>query len=136
MTILVLDASVALAAVLQESNAAAAADIMDRVAADRAAVPGHWHLEVGNALLLAERRNSISSAQRAEYVENLRALPIEVDLETRTRAWREIASLAERHRLTLYDAAYLELGLRRGLPLATFDVALRRAATAARAQVL
>ncbi|HEY2620215.1 MAG TPA: type II toxin-antitoxin system VapC family toxin [Acetobacteraceae bacterium] len=131
-----LDASVTLAAVLQESNAAAAIDLLDRVAADRAAVPGHWHLEVGNALLMAERRRGILPSQRAAYVHDLLTLPIEVDLETSARAWRETASLAERHRLTLYDAAYLELGLRRGLPLATFDAALRRAASAAGLQLL
>ena len=77
------------------------------------------------------RPRGILPSQRAAYVRDLLILSIEVDLETSAGVWRETTSVAERHRLTLYDAAYLELGLRRGLPLATFDAALRRAASAA-----
>jgi predicted nucleic acid-binding protein len=128
---LVLDASVTLAAVLQEANAALAANLIDCVAAERAVVPSHWHLEVGNALLMSERRGNISPSQRAAYVEDLLSLPIECDPETSTRAWRECLMIASQYRLTLYDAAYLELSMRRSLPLATFDAALRRAAAAA-----
>ncbi len=128
---LVLDASVTLAAVLQEANSALAANLIDRVAAERAVVPSHWHLEVGNALLMSERRGNISPRQRAAYVEELLTLPIDLDPETSSRAWRGTLTIAAQYRLTLYDAAYLELSLRRGLPLATFDAALRRAAEAA-----
>jgi len=128
---LVLDASVMLAALLQEHNAGAAADLIDRVADERAAVPGHWHLEVGNGLLMSECRGAISAVQRTAYIEQLAALPIEPDAETSVRAWRDSMRFAETHRLTLYDAAYLELSIRLALPLATFDAALRRAAAAA-----
>jgi predicted nucleic acid-binding protein len=61
----------------------------------------------------------------------LAGLPIGIDEETAGRAWRETLALAEIHRLTLYDAAYLELAVRRSLPLATFDAALRTAAVTA-----
>jgi predicted nucleic acid-binding protein len=128
---LVLDASVALAVALQETNRHLAAPIMALVAEDGAAVPGIWHLEVGNILLLAERRGTISAANRASAIQDLFRLPVDVDRDTATLAWRDTLTLAERHRLTLYDATYLELSLRRGLPLATFDRALRAAATAA-----
>ncbi len=109
---------------------------MALIVEDSAAVPGIWHLEVGNILLLAERRGTISAANRTAALQDLLRLPVDVDHDTATRAWRDTLILAERYRLTLYDATYLELSLRRGLPLATFDAALRRAATAAGATLL
>jgi predicted nucleic acid-binding protein len=133
MTILVLDASVALAAVLPEPNSSDAQAVLARVIDDGAVVPTLWWLEVGNALLVAERRGSIAVGDHKALVRQLAALPIVADPETSARAWRETIELAQRHRLTLYDAAYLELSLRRGLPLATFDAALRRAANEANA---
>jgi predicted nucleic acid-binding protein len=136
MAALVLDASVVLAVVLQEANRDLAVPIMALVVDDGAAVPAIWHLEVGNALLSAERRGTILAANRETALRDLFRLPIDVDQETASRAWRDTLILAERHRLTLYDAAYLELSARRSLPLATFDAALRRAATAAGAKLL
>ncbi len=133
---LVLDASVTLAAVLQEANSAPAADLIDRVAAEGAVVPSHWHLEVGNGLLMSERRGNISPVQRAAYAEDLLTLRIETDPETYSRAWRESLTIAGQYRLTLYDAAYLELSIRLSLPLATFDAALRQSAAAARVKLL
>jgi predicted nucleic acid-binding protein len=133
---LVLDASVALAVALQQANRHLAAPIMALVVEDSAAVPSIWHLELGNVLLLAERRGTISPADRAAALENLLRLPIEVDLDTATRAWRDTLALAERQRLTLYDASYLELSQRRVLPLATFDAALRRAAVTVGVELL
>ena len=128
MAALVLDASVVLAVALQEENRRLAAPILARVAEAGAVVPGIWHLEVGNVLLLAERRRMITAEERAIALDELAKLPIATDNETALRAWRETAELAARHKLTMYDAAHLELSLRRGLPLATFDAALRRAA--------
>jgi len=133
MAVLVLDASVVLAVALQETNRHHAASL--RVAGDGAIVPNIWHVEVGNALLTAERRLTISAEERDEAIQNLSDPPITVDPET-ARVWRDALSLAQRHRLTLYDATYLELGLRHGLPLATFDSALRRAAEAANVPLL
>jgi predicted nucleic acid-binding protein len=133
---LVLDASVALAVALQQTSRHLTAPIMALVVEDSAAVPGIWHLEVGNVLLLAERRGTISPADRAAALEGLRRLPVEVDLDTATLAWRDTFALAERQRLTLYDASYLELSQRRALPLATLDAALRRAAVAVGVKLL
>ena len=122
---LVLDSSVALAWLLPDERSAAT---LDRVISDRAIVPGLWPLEVGNALLVAQRRKRITSEQRFAALRVLSDLPISVDAETASRAWTDTVALADRHRLTLYDAAYLELAVRRSLPLATFDANLRRAA--------
>ena len=131
MAALVLDASVVLAIALQETDLQLTVPIMTRVADEGAAVPGIWHLEVGNILLMTERRQNISAAARAAELEDLARLPITVDTETASRGWRDTATLADRYRLTLYDAAYLELSIRLSIPLATFDTALRRAATTA-----
>jgi len=135
MAVLVLDASVVLAVALQETNRHHAASLLGRVAGDGAIVPNIWHVEVGNALLTAERRLTISAEERDEAIQNLSDPPITVDPEA-ARVWRDALSLAQRHRLTLYDATYLELGLRHGLPLATFDSAPRRAANAANVPLL
>lgn len=131
MTVFVLDASIVLAAVLPEANSSTAQTLLARVIDEGAVVPMHWPLEVANALLIAERRRSISAGDHKHLLSRLAALPIVTDVETAPRAWRVTVEHAVGHGLTLYDAAYLELSLRRGLPLATFDPALRRAAAAA-----
>ena len=93
-----------------------------------ALVPGHWHLEIANTLLMAERRKRMSARDRESALAALDRLAIDIDSETNDRAFKEIASLAARFRLTAYDAAYLELAHRTGLPLATLDEDLRAAA--------
>jgi predicted nucleic acid-binding protein len=125
---LVLDASVALAAVLPEEHSVAATKVMARVAAEGALVPAIWHLEVGGTLLRAERRGAISRERRNRILKDLSAFPIIVERHSAGQAWGDILALAERHRLSLYDASYLELGIRHCLPLATFDASLRRVA--------
>ena len=130
MAALVLDASVAIAAVLDEASADRARSILRRVAEAGALVPNLWHLEVGKTLLVAERQGRIELPRREKTQALLLDLPITVDAETWTRAMRDTATLAADQRLSLYDAAYLELSRRSELPLATFDVNLCRAATA------
>jgi predicted nucleic acid-binding protein len=136
MSGLVLDASVVLAVVFQEANRRHAAEILANAAEHGATVPSLWHLEVGNALLTAERRNLVPAEERLAALRELGRLPITVDGETAARALREAFSLAERYRLTLYDATYLELSLRLGLPLATFDAAIQKAARSANVALL
>lgn len=136
MALCVLDASVTIAAMIEEDRSDEARRIFRDVIDDSAIVPGLWFLEVGNILLLAERRRSLTAATRRDHPEDLSRLPITVDHETAGHAWHDTMVLAERHGLTLYDAAYLELSLRRQLPIATFDVALRRAAKAASVALL
>ena len=98
---------------------------------DRGAwVPAFWRLEVANVLEMNVRRGRHPAAFRDAALADLAALPIAVDAETDRQAWGATLRLAARHRLTLYDAAYLELAQRRGLPLATLDRELRVAGTA------
>ncbi len=133
MTGLIVDASVTLAwALPSEVQAEAARRVLLRIAEDAAVVPAHWRLEVGNGVVMAERRGRIEPGQTDAVWRQLSALPIEIDAETNARAWIGAARLARQHGLTLHDAAYLELALRRVLPLASFDAALVRAAVAER----
>ena len=126
---LVLDASVSLAWMLPgEVDTEPAKQLIEMVSDQGAIVPSHWRLEVANALLMAERRGRVTSEQVAALLDQLAALPISIAPETAARAWDASPALARKHRLSLYDAAYLELALRKGLPLASFDGALLRAA--------
>jgi predicted nucleic acid-binding protein len=126
---LVLDASVALAAVLpDEADAALAGAMMTRVADEAAVVPALWHIEVGNGLLVQERRGRLMAGMAKRIIRHLQRMPIMTDAETSLHAWDASFALAAELGLTLYDACYLELAIRVGLPLASFDGALRRAA--------
>lgn len=125
---LVLDSSIAISWCLPDEGGSD--QIQEAVASAGAIAPAHWPLEVVNALLMAERRQRISADFRSAALQDLRALPIALDAETPARAWNRTLQLAEAHRLTAYDAAYLELAQRRALPLATLDSELRAAAQA------
>jgi predicted nucleic acid-binding protein len=125
---LVLDNSVALAWCFEAEQTPPAMEVLGRVARDGAVAPMLWPLEAQNGLLMAVRRQRLDMARMAEIVGFLRDLPIALDQETADRAWRETAALAANHGLTVYDTTYLELAMRRGLPLATTDRTLRAAA--------
>jgi predicted nucleic acid-binding protein len=136
MPICVLDASVAIAALIQEDQSDRARAILREIIKDSAAVPPIWLFEVGNVLLLAERRRKLSATARREHLEDLARLPIVVDHEATGHAWNDTMIQASRHDLTLYDGSYLELSLRRQLPLATFDMTLQKAARSANVALL
>jgi predicted nucleic acid-binding protein len=104
--------------------------VFDQTVAAGAWVPQLWRLEVANVLEMGVRRGRTDAAFRDATVADLELLPIQIDPDTEKYAWRATMRLAASHRLTLYDAAYLELAMRRGLPLATLDRELRAAATA------
>jgi predicted nucleic acid-binding protein len=124
----VIDNSVALAWCFEGEQTNAIMALLDRVAEAGAVAPQLWPIEALNGLLTAERRGRIDGATRRRLAGFLQDLPIKIDDETATRIWGMTAQLAEAHRLTAYDAAYLELALRLSLPLATSDGALTAAA--------
>lgn len=130
----VIDASVPLTALLPGNRSETAQRVLLGVVDGGADVPGHWHLEVGNGLLAAERRGLLATAARAAAMRALAALPIRVDAETHAHAWDDTTRLARDYGLGLADAAYLELALRREAVLVTFDATLLRAARAAGAR--
>lgn len=123
----VLDCSLTIAWFFDDEANAYALAVEDSLAAASAVVPSHWPLEVANALLMGERRKRTTEAKVTTFLGLLQSLPIAADDETMNRAWQESLGLARTHQLSVYDAAYLELALRRGLPLATLDQALRAA---------
>jgi predicted nucleic acid-binding protein len=128
VTGLVIDASSVLAWCFEDEGGPEADALIEQVAAEGAAVPGLWFLEVANGLVMGERRGRIKPAESAAFVAMIEALPIVADPATSDRALHETTSLAREHRLTTYDAAYLELAMRLGLPLATGDGKLGAAA--------
>ena len=128
MTLCVLDSSTALAWMLPAESSAESDALLDRIAEAGAVVPGLWRLETANGLLMAERRGRITLAERQEALSILADLPIQTDPHTAGHAWTETLALAAARNLTVYDASYLELAMRAGLPLASFDRALREAA--------
>jgi len=125
---LVIDASVALAWCFEDEATPESDRVFERVRDFGAAVPGLWHLELANVLLQAEKRGRIARGDVAARLELIATLPIAIDAETPSRAWRETLALARAEGLTTYDAAYLELAVRRSAPLASKDGELLNAA--------
>jgi predicted nucleic acid-binding protein len=128
----VLDASVTLCWCFENQATKYTEAIFEMLAGgDEAVVPFIWPLEIANVLVTAERRKDLKAAQVTNFTEELTAWPIQVDTVGLDRAFQQILSAARFYRLSAYDAAYLELAIREGLPLATLDNDLRRAASAA-----
>ena len=126
----VLDGSVAMAWYFADESDPYADSVLAALGSARALVPSLWPLEVANAVLVGERRRRSTEAQAAAWLGILGSLAIEVDGETTSHAWSSTPALARSQNLSAYDAAYLELAMRRGLPLATLDDKLRAAARA------
>ncbi len=133
---LVLDSSATLAWVYADEITEPIQHVFNLVSENGAWVPGLWKLEVANILEMGVRRGRHDAAFRYGTLADLALLPIMVDAETDRQAWGATLRLSERHRLTLHDAAYLELALRRGLPLASLDADLRGAAKAEEVVIL
>ncbi len=127
---LVIDSSMTLSWYFEDERTAARIAVLHGVAETGAVVPALWRLEVLSGLQVAVRRGRITVAYRDASLANLRSLAIAVDRSTNRQAWSGTLRLCDRFGLTPYDAAYLELALRRKLPLATLDGELVRAAQA------
>jgi predicted nucleic acid-binding protein len=127
---LVLDSSVTLAWVYDDETTDEICEVFRLVAERGGWVPNLWRLEVANVLEMGVRKKRHDAEFQRSTLEDLEHLPIRVDGETDRHAWGKTLALAAQHRLTVYDAAYLELAGRRRLPLATLDRDLRVAAIA------
>lgn len=128
MTDFVLDSSVTFSWFFDDERSDAADLLLDRLETGSAAVPPLWYFEVANVLAVRERQKRSTAAQTAAFVAQLADLAIVSDGDTPANALIRILNLARSERLTGYDAAYLELAMRLGVPLATKDKALGRAA--------
>lgn len=132
MKALVIDGSTAIGFLLKDERGASSLKALDAIEDGVATfVPAHWSVEVANGLIMAERRKRASQADITEALALIAALPVECDDETAQRAVSDTAALARQYGLTIYDAAYLELAMRRGASLASTDAALCKAANAA-----
>ena len=124
---LVIDSSITLAWFFEDERTDAADAVLRQVAESGASAPSLWKLEVANGLQMAVKRKRITQAFRDASIADLRALVVTIDAQTDQQAWTTTLQLSDRWRLTLYDAAYLELAQRLDLPLATLDNELRTA---------
>ena len=131
MSQFVLDNSVAMRWILvspQQTLQDYAEAVLQSLSEADAIVPNLWHLEASNVLVVAERKSDLEVSEVEGFIAQLEALPISVDSQTASQSLQSILALARAYNLTSYDAAYLELAIRKSLPLASLDKALIRAA--------
>ena len=127
-----IDSSITMAWCFEDEKTAYTEDVLDAVSAGTVAVvPALWTYEVLNVLTIAQRRKRMTQAQALHFLRELQSFSIRIDEKQIGHSALEVMSLAGQHHLTAYDAAYLELALREGVPLATLDQNLKTAAKAA-----
>jgi predicted nucleic acid-binding protein len=132
----VLDSSVTLTWLLPDERSAVCDELADQLEHTPASVPRIWHLEVGNALLVAERRKRLAGRELDRLLSSVGDLPIEVDGEESRLILPWQIVIARQCGLSAYDASYVELARRRALPLATLDLRLRKSCKSLRVAVL
>lgn len=131
MAVFVVDASAALAWCFEDEASSWTDGLLERLGrGDQVVVPAHWPTEILNGLLVAVRRKRIKPGQPALFWDELARLPYEVEPALSAFQAKAVLALAEKHDLTVYDAAYLELAHRRQIPLGTLDTDMRKAAQA------
>ncbi len=138
MTGFILDNSVAMRWLLESNKASDqeyAEKVLKSLSGNDALVPNLWHLEASNALLGAEKREEITIGEVEGFISQLENLPIQVDPLTAHQSFSRILALGRAYNLSSYDAAYLELAIREGLPLATLDKNLVKAAKKSEVEV-
>jgi len=131
MTDFVLDNSVAMRWLLgspKASDQKYAENVLKSLSEQDAVVPNLWHLEAGNVVLGAEKRGEVTVGESEKFINQLENLPIHVDAMTAHQAFSRTINLARTYKLSSYDASCLELAVREGLPIATLDKGLRKAA--------
>ena len=133
----VLDGSLTMAWCFEDEASPQTDEIQDWLSAGaRAFVPTLWHLEIANVLWACERRKRMTEADSVRFLAILALLNISTDHQTEQHAGKTTLGLARQHSLSVYDATYLELAMRLGLPLASKDEALRKAAQAVGLSIL
>jgi predicted nucleic acid-binding protein len=133
----VVDASIGVAWVHPAQATTQSQALLDAIAAGAVVrAPALWSLETSNALLVLTRRGKLTEDDRAEALSALAQLSVVLDHEMAALAFGKLSDLATRHGLSVYDAAYLELAMRRKLPIACKDGPLRTAVKRARVKLL
>lgn len=124
----VLDCSIAMAWLFHDEATPKTTALLNRLVSETALVPAWWFIEVTNVLAMAERNGRITPRQSDAFIADLSKLGIEQDDAAPDRAFTHLLTLCRAHGLTSYDAIYLDLAIRRDLPLATLDDGLRKTA--------
>jgi predicted nucleic acid-binding protein len=124
----VVDNSIVMTWCFEDEASEYADTVLDNLETSTGFVPSIWPFEVCNVLLVAERKQRIGEADSTRFITLLADLPILVEQEPPERMLTEIFSVAREHQLSSYDASYLDLAMRKGLPIATLDKKLRAAA--------
>jgi predicted nucleic acid-binding protein len=124
----VVDCSIAMAWLFRDEATPKTSALLNRLATETALVPAWWFVEITNVLAMAERKGRIIARQSDAFIADLSKLGMERDNQAPDRAFTHLLALCRSHRLTSYDAIYLDLAIRRNLPLATLDEDLRKAA--------
>lgn len=124
----VVDASVAMTWLFKDEITPATQKLLKDVSDNVALVPAWWFIEIANALVVAERKGRVGATEIADFIAVVESARIETDNEGPPRAFTHLLPLCRAHQLTSYDAVYLDLAVRRQLPLATLDEPLRKAA--------
>ena len=132
----IIDCSLAMAWLFKDEATDKTTEVLERLATETGLVPAWWFLEVTNVIALAERKGRIAPPESQQFVTDLSRLDIEIDTESPSRSFSHILPLCRGSSLTSYDAMYIELALRRDLPLATLDERLRKAAKKAGVKLL
>lgn len=132
----VVDNSVVMSWCFQDEASKYADVVLGFLEKGTAYVPAIWPLEVSNVLLVAERKKRLSQADSAYFISMLFELPIIVEQESPERMLSEILALAREYKLSSYDASYLDLAMRKGLPLATTDMNIIAAAKKSRVSII
>jgi predicted nucleic acid-binding protein len=134
--ILVLDCSMTMAWAFRDETTPGTLSVLELAAHETCVAPSVWPLEVCNAVITAQRRGRFTSDDVLLYLGLVGELCVSVDDLTLQQTVENVLPLAVQHALSSYDAAYLELALRKGAPLATLDAGLARAARAAGVEVI
>jgi len=124
----VVDCSIAMTWLFQDEVTPKTEALYDRLTRETALAPTLWFIEVADVIALAERKGRVNAAQAAIFIGNIGKLGIEQDDQGSSRAFAHLLPICRTHHLTSYDALYLDLAIRRSLPLATLDEPLRKAA--------
>ncbi|MBI3863841.1 MAG: type II toxin-antitoxin system VapC family toxin [Planctomycetia bacterium] len=133
---IIADISVVLAWRFEEKQTEQALDVLRLIEREGLLVPSLWWSELENGILMGERRGRTTAEDSAAFVKLVRALPIRTDAAPRHQISDDIIDIGRRHQLTAYDAAYVELAMREGAVLASFDAAIRRCANKLKLMVL
>jgi predicted nucleic acid-binding protein len=132
----VLDCSIAMAWCFADEATTHTKKLLERLASEVGITPAWWYLELTNVLALAEKKGRISPEDVVEFTELIESLNLELDNDGARRAFSPVLPLCRTYQLTSYDALYLELAIRRQLPLATLDEPLHKAARKAGVKLL